>query len=154
MTDDIFLFEKFYLTQPSRVHFLKSEEAIVRTTALRTWSAVVQQHVRWASKSSSYTLWFGQLVGLVVLAMNFVFVISLIGICSFPENTLIFLLCLLSKIGIDFFLIRETSLFYKISLKKTKEYTLASLFYPFFSIYVALKAFTGKYTWKERNFKS
>lgn len=151
--DDIFLFEKFYKMDPTGVHFLKSKAAIVTTSALKTWSELIQQRMRWAAKTSSYNLWFGKVVGGIVLLTNITFAISLIGILSDREDSMYYFFCLVLKVLIDFALIKQTSSFYRGTSKKVRGFGFGSILYPFFSIYVILMSATSKYTWKGRRFK-
>ena len=151
--DDIFLFEKFYKKHPNCVHFLKSNKAIVRTNALKSWKELIQQRMRWAAKSSSYTLGMGKFVGIIVLLMNLAFIICMLGIFNDLENSINYLYCMLLKVGIDFILIKQIAVFYTGNSQKIKGYLLGSLLYPFFSTYIIFKTLTSSYTWKERIFK-
>ena len=151
--DDIFLFEKFYKKHPNYVHFLKSNKAIVRTNALKSWKELIQQRMRWAAKSSSYTLGMGKFVGIIVLLMNLAFIICMLGIFNDLENSINYLYCMLLKVGVDFILIKQIAVFYTGNSQKIKAYLLGSLLYPFFSTYIIFKTLTSSYTWKERIFK-
>jgi cellulose synthase/poly-beta-1,6-N-acetylglucosamine synthase-like glycosyltransferase len=53
--DDMLLMQKIAAAYPGQVHFLKNAEAVVYTKAQATWTAFIQQRLRWASKSSAYT---------------------------------------------------------------------------------------------------
>ena len=151
--DDIFLFEKFYKKHPNCVHFLKSNKAIVRTNALKSWKELIQQRMRWAAKSSSYTLGMGKFVGIIVLLMNLAFIICMLGIFNDLENSINYLYCMLLKVGVDFILIKQIAVFYTGNSQKIRAYLLGSLLYPFFSTYIIFKTLTSSYTWKERIFK-
>lgn len=151
--DDIFLFEKFYKNNSKKVHFLKSKEAVVYTKAVESWNQLTQQRMRWAAKSSRYHLLFGKLVGMIVLTTNLVFITSLIVMFRDQQNALNYLYGLVLKIAIDFALIKQTSIFYRGSSTRVKNYEIGSLIYPFFGVFVVLKTFTGKYKWKGREFK-
>lgn len=52
--DDMLLMEKIRKQYPDRVRFLKSAAAIVTTTPMESWSAFLQQRIRWASKTLYY----------------------------------------------------------------------------------------------------
>jgi cellulose synthase/poly-beta-1,6-N-acetylglucosamine synthase-like glycosyltransferase len=151
--DDIFLFEKFQKVYPNQVNYLKSTSAIVMTHPVKTWKELIHQRMRWAAKSSSYNLWFGKFVGLIVLLTNLSLIISLFMMFAFRENSAYFLLSTLLKIGMDSILIHQTSLFYRGKNKKIKGYAFGSILYPFFSVYIILKVLTSKYNWKGRSFK-
>lgn len=150
--DDIFLFEKFYRKYPNEVHFLKSKLALVTTFPVKSWKKLINQRMRWAAKSSSYKLIFGKFVGLLVLLMNLSSIASLLFLFWSQENSFIFIFIIISKITIDFLLIKNISTFY-IESKKIKNYLFASILYPFFSVFIFFKTLFGKYYWKERMFK-
>ena len=52
--DDMLLMYKIANAFPGRVHYLKSQEAIVSTQPALTWKAFFQQRIRWASKAGQY----------------------------------------------------------------------------------------------------
>ena len=60
--DDIFLLEKVLEMYPMDVHFLKSKKSIVSTKPEPTLNKLIQQRIRWASKTSATNNWFGKLV--------------------------------------------------------------------------------------------
>lgn len=151
--DDIFLFEKFYKAYPNTVHFLKSKQAIVTTSAVKTWKELINQRTRWAAKSSSYHLFFGKLVGLFVLLMNMSVIISFFSLFWNQVSFISFLFILIAKNAVDFTLITKTSFFYRGQKKKIRDYEFGSILYPFFSIYIVIKALTSKYSWKGRKFR-
>ena len=149
--DDIFLLEKALKTQPELVTYLKCNEAIVETRPEVSFSNVIQQRIRWAAKTSSYTQLFAKFVGFVVLAMNALIIASLIlsifGILTWWE----FLIILISKQLIDYSLISKSAKFFG-RIKVLNNYFFSSLIYPFVSIYVAFKAMFSNYQWKGRTF--
>ena len=150
--DDIFLLEKALQTDKKSVKFLKSKQAIVLTKPESTWRGLINQRVRWASKTSNYKNNFAKLVGLLVLLANALLVIGFVLMVFglFHLKTFGYL-CVL-KFLIDFLLIYKTSVFFN------KETALAyflpsSILYPFFSVYVAFISLFSTYKWKNRRFK-
>jgi len=153
--DDVFLLQKAIQSRSfgaDKVHYLKSEKTIVSTKPLDDWKSLFHQRVRWASKTSSYQSSFGKSLGLVVFAGNLILVLSLgfwiMG--NIPFLQLLFLS--LSKFIIDSILIYKTNRF--LTQNKIRYLVLSNLFYPFFSLSVALYAVFGKYEWKGRKFKA
>ncbi|WP_121329984.1 MULTISPECIES: glycosyltransferase [unclassified Flavobacterium] len=148
--DDVFLLQKATNLFSDKVHYLKSEEAIVITKPTENWKDLFYQRVRWAAKTSSYQSNFGKILGLIVFFGNLSFVIafcfSVLGILPYS----FFVLFAFSKFIIDFVLLYITNQF----LEKTriKSLLLSSLFYPFFSSAVALYSLFGSYEWKGRRF--
>jgi cellulose synthase/poly-beta-1,6-N-acetylglucosamine synthase-like glycosyltransferase len=148
--DDVFLLQKAVAQFPEKVHYLKSKNNIVITKPLDDWKSLFYQRVRWASKTSSYQSRFGKGLGILVfignLSLVLAFILSVLGLFSFLNILLLFAL----KFAVDTVLIYKTDRF----LNKTKMsyLILSSLFYPFFSVSVALYSLFGKYEWKGRSF--
>ena len=74
--DDIFLFEKFIEADKKRVRFLKSKDAIVVTSPVKTISDLINQRVRWASKTSKFKSTRVKLIGLLVFLVNISILLS------------------------------------------------------------------------------
>ncbi|MBB4800482.1 cellulose synthase/poly-beta-1,6-N-acetylglucosamine synthase-like glycosyltransferase [Flavobacterium nitrogenifigens] len=149
--DDVFLLQKAIEKFPDEVHYLKAEEAIVKTKPTENWSSLFHQRVRWAAKTSSYKSTFGKALGLIVFFGNLSFVVGflflLFGIWSYP----IFVIFAFSKFLVDFVLLYFTNRF--LTETKIKSLLLSSLLYPFFSSTVAIYSLFGSYQWKGRQFK-
>lgn len=148
--DDVFLLQKAIAQFPEKVHYLKSKNNIVSTKALDDWKSLFHQRVRWASKTTSYQSNFGKALGLIVFAANLILFLSYgLWIMRFiPFLNIFILFCL--KFTIDSILIYKTNRF--LTKNKMHYLVLSSLFYPFFSVAVALYSVFGKYEWKGRSF--
>lgn len=148
--DDVFLLQKAIAKFPKKVHYLKSKNNIVLTKPVDNWKSLFYQRVRWASKTTSYQSQFGKLLGLVVFSGNLVCILGfefwILGAFPFLNIALLFF----SKFIIDSILIYKTNQF--LTKNKIRYLVLSSLFYPFFSVSVALYAAFGKYEWKGRKF--
>jgi glycosyltransferase involved in cell wall biosynthesis len=148
--DDVFLLQKAISKSPKKVHYLKSPNNIVFTKPLNDWKLLFYQRVRWASKTSSYQSTFGKGLGLLVFIGNLDLIIGfgcwVFGFILFQNIVLLFLL----KFLIDTILIYKTNNF--LNKRKIRYLILSSLFYPFFSVSIALYSLFGKYEWKGRNF--
>ncbi len=148
--DDVFLLQKAIAKSPGKVHYLKSQNNIVITKPLNNWNSLFYQRVRWASKTSSYQSSFGKGLGLLVFAGNLSWLLILgswiLGLTAFQN---IFLVCTF-KFTVDTILIYKTNDF--LNNNKIQYLILSSLFYPFFSVSVALYSLFGKYEWKGRKF--
>ena len=149
--DDIFLLEKMYDKFQDKVRFLKSEDAIVQTSAKESLKGLIQQRIRWAAKTSAYRHSFGKLVGLTVFLANIFIIIlltmSILNSFSWGYFGFFFLL----KFNLDFLLLFKTASFFNQKEVLTS-YFYASLVYPFFTVFVALLSFRRSYTWKESTF--
>ncbi|KDN55035.1 beta-lactamase regulatory protein [Flavobacterium seoulense] len=148
--DDVFLLQKAIAKFPQKVHYLKSQNNIITTSAVVSWKTLFYQRVRWASKTSSYQSNFGKLLALVVFAGNLSLIISyglwIMGLVSFLLPFSLFF----SKCIIDSILIYQANRF--LTKDKISYLVLSNLLYPFFSVSVALYSLFGKYEWKGRRF--
>ncbi|GIZ07277.1 glycosyltransferase [Flavobacterium sp. UMI-01] len=142
--DDVFLLQKAITHAPERVHYLKSKNSIVTTKPLDDWDSLFQQRVRWAAKTTSYQSNFGKGLGIIVFMGNLAIILGL-----FLVSPLTILVLFLFKIIIDAILILQ---FNRFLSQPTRFLIASSIFYPFWSITVALYSLFGKYEWKDRLF--
>ncbi|PKD21100.1 hypothetical protein APR41_11840 [Salegentibacter salinarum] len=149
--DDVFLLQKFY-QKHYKIGFLKSQEAIVNTRAQKNLVNLVSQRIRWASKTPAYKSLFAKFTGLTVLLMNLSLVIAtfLVFFKVLPYQPI--LIIFLVKFNLDFILIYSSAKFFQ---RETvlRSYFWSSVFYPFFSTYVAVKSLFSDFYWKGRQFK-
>ncbi|OZV69365.1 glycosyltransferase [Winogradskyella aurantia] len=150
--DDIFLLHKFLKSSKLKVRYLKCKMAIVSTFPEATFKALVQQHLRWASKTSTSSHWFSKLVGGLVILGNLGCVslipLFLMNLISLRVAILLFIL----KFCIDFLLLFKASRFFNQE-QVLFSYILSSVLYPFFSLYIVILTFFKSYEWKGRSFK-
>ncbi|MEO9570088.1 MAG: glycosyltransferase [Polaribacter sp.] len=146
--DDIFLFEKFIKSDKNCVGYLKSKEAIVTTFPVKNWTDLINQRTRWAAKTGNFSSLKVKLIGLLVLFTNFLVVYYL-----WIESIELLFVPFVVKMSIDLFLFLPTIKFFNQKSSFFKWYVLASLLYPFFSLYVVFKSFFFRYNWKGRRFK-
>ena len=151
--DDIFLFEKFIHAFPRQVHFLRSRAAMVSTFPLESWKAVIEQRTRWAAKSGAYNMTFAKLVGLIVLFMNLGVLMSP-AVFFLVDKQLYILGIIPLKLIADVTLIGVTINDYSKKKVRFLPFLLASMWYPFFSIYIVFRALFYRYSWKERKFRA
>ena len=145
--DDIFLLEKATNQFPNKVHYLKSNLAIVTTKPQPDFANLISQRIRWAAKTSSYKNLLGKVTGLLVLLMNASIIsyllLTILRLVDFKILGYIFII----KFSVDFLLIYKTARFFNQS-EVLASYWLSSLLYPFFSVYIGIiSAFKG-YKWK------
>ena len=72
--DDILLMQKMAKRYPNQVGFLKNKNATIITKAMPNLSSFINQRVRWASKSGSYT----EFQIIAILALVFFFCVSIV----------------------------------------------------------------------------
>ena len=150
--DDIFLLEKFKIKDAKKVHYLKSEKAIVTTNPVSSLKELIQQRLRWASKTSKSSNGFSKLVGVLVFLANLLCVL-MIPMVIFNVLTLKAALALfIIKFSIDFLLLYKTSRFFNQETVLFS-YLFSSVIYPFFSVYIVLLSSFKSYSWKGRTFR-
>ena len=148
--DDVFLLQKAMKKCPEKVHFLKSKETIVHTKPESSWSKLVEQRVRWASKTSSYQSVFGKDLAVIVFAGNLTLVVGsglwVVGSLHWMNLAFMFVL----KFVTDYLLLFKTNRFFR--RKRMRYLLLSSVIYPFFCVVVAILSWFGKYEWKNRSY--
>lgn len=149
--DDIFLFEKFLLKYPKDVHYLHSYDAVVHTSSLNSWNDIIQQRIRWASKSGAYKTFFPKLVGLIVLLGNLSLILSLLMIFLQPQLWYLCLFFWLLKSLVDMIILNQSMSFFQKRVPLFRVLQVA-LFYPFLTVFIALRSLISGYEWKQRNF--
>lgn len=149
--DDIFLMEKMKNTHPQGVKFLKSAEFIVLTKPQLSWQNVINQRIRWASKTSKQKNVFSIVLGILVFLTNLIFLlIPFVAVFDF-QNIPIYSLLFIIKIINDFILIRKTAKFLGTNISLLK-FTSLSIIYSALIIPIFFGSFSGKYSWKDRAF--
>ncbi len=149
--DDIFLLLKIKEKYGAdRIHFLKSQDAIVRTTAKPNLKEFLEQRARWASKNKSFH-WEIIRVAILVFALNFVLVLLPIVALFVSKMWIFYLAFLVLKILIDFPLTYQITKFTK-KTKLLKYFVLLSIIYPYYIVVSAIGGMFGKFTWKERTY--
>lgn len=150
--DDIFLLEKLLKQDAKKVHYLKSKKAVITTKPVKDFSSLVQQRLRWTSKTSRYKNAFAKGIGLIVLFGNLT-CLALIPFVLFNltslriASTLMFI-----KLSIDFLLLFKSSRFFKQETLLLS-YIFSGILYPFFAVYIAFLSVFKSYKWKDRTFK-
>jgi biofilm PGA synthesis N-glycosyltransferase PgaC len=150
--DDIFLLEKIVAKYPNKVHYLKSNEAIVITKPQPTCKQLLDQRVRWAAKSTAYKNWFSKLVSIVVLLMNMLLIVLFFSSLFSYTSWSFFILIFGIKFTVDILLLFKTTSFFK-QQKVLVYYVLSSLLYPVFIMFVVIASLSSGYSWKGRQFK-
>ena len=150
--DDVFLLEKFLRHNKKSVGYLKNDKCIVGTGPEESLKHLIQQRLRWASKTSKTSNNFTKLVGLIVFLANLscVLLIPLTALGALFPRTAVLLFIL--KFSIDFLLLFKASRFFKQE-DLLVSYLFASLMYPFFSVYIVFLSLFAPFNWKGRSYK-
>lgn len=150
--DDIFLLEKLKQYNPKKVAYLKSNAATVVTKPVRNFKNLVEQRLRWASKTSKNPNGFSKLIGLLIFLGNLVGV-ALLPLLVFQYITLktAFYIWVI-KLSIDFLLLFKTVRFFKQETVLLS-YITSAVLYPFFCVYIVVLSAFKSYRWKDRTYR-
>ena len=135
--DDTFLLEKLFKHYPDKVHFLKSNEVIVKTKPQKSFEELLSQRIRWAAKTTAFTSRFAKFVGVTVLLMNLLVIITFVLFLFNLFHWELLLAIIITKFILDYMLLNKAFRFYKQHLL-LRSYCIGSFFYPFFSMFVAI----------------
>lgn len=148
--DDVFLLHEFKRAfGKGSVHFVEDENALVTTEVKQTGRSFLKQRIRWASKSKRYsdydTLKIGVVLILVNLAMLWCFIGTIMGLYSVG----FFIGCFSFKWLLDLLIVQRLPSF--IRPKSIVKMTLLlSIFYPLYSVGIALVSLFYRPEWKGR----
>ena len=150
--DDMFLMYKIFRRDPSKVHYLKSREAIVVTEPVKTWKEFFNQRIRWASKASHYEDKKVFRVLLLVYILNGCYV--LLAIAAFWKATWFFFLVLLliAKILIEFPFVNVIAHFFDQS-RIMKYFPFMQPLHIAYTVVAGWLGKFGSYEWKGRRIK-
>ncbi len=147
--DDMLLMHKIQLLHPKKIGFLFNSRAIVHTDPMPDISSFINQRIRWASKSTSYTdkRIFGVLL-LVYLTNLMLLILLIAGIFYYPLLFFFFLFLLIKTVS-ELIFLSPVSIFFK----QKKLLWWFPLMQPFHIFYTVISGFLGKfgkYQWKGR----
>lgn len=150
--DDVFLLEKFQKKYPQQTTYLKSKDAIVSTKPCDSWKKVIQQRIRWASKTSKTSTYSAKILGIIVLLQNSFIVALPFVLLLWNDLWQYGIALLLLKMIVDYFILKSSAQFFSKELNAPL--FLSSFFvYASISVYTALASLFGSYTWKGRSYK-
>lgn len=150
--DDVFLLEKMKIAFPKQVLFLKSKEVIVSTKPQKSWKDVINQRIRWASKTSKQKNPASIILGLLVFLVNIVVLILPLFMVFNTENLMVYAALLCFKIITDYIIVRQVATFFNENILLWK-FLLQPFVYAAVVVTVVFGSFSGKYSWKGRTFK-
>jgi cellulose synthase/poly-beta-1,6-N-acetylglucosamine synthase-like glycosyltransferase len=150
--DDMLLMHKIKKLYPGKVHYIKSEDAIVYTQATTSWSEFLNQRIRWASKASKYDdkkmVW----VLLLVYLLNLSFLVLLIAGFINHSYWLYLLYLWIAKTIIEFPFVKSIATFFK----RQSLLNYFFFFQPLHILYTIAAGWLGqfsRYEWKGRKVK-
>lgn len=155
--DDVFMLEKISQHTPNSVVFLKTDAAIITTQPQKNWKQIINQRIRWASKTTKQKNWLPKLVGAIVFIVNLWIVLSWIYAFYNSHFLYFYLFTFFIKIVIDGIVIFSVHTIYKnktVTLKSIFQLIISGLLYPFITVIVFILSLLGGYQWKGRHFKA
>ncbi|MBS1608424.1 MAG: glycosyltransferase [Bacteroidetes bacterium] len=150
--DDMLLMYKIKRHYPDRVHYIKSEKAMVKTIAAGNWNEFLNQRIRWASKASKYEDKRIFRVLLLVYLFNFLF--PILFVAGFINHSYWFYLLYIwiAKTIVEFPFVKSVAVFFKRSALMKYFF----FFQPLHILYTIVAGLLGqfsKYEWKGRKVK-
>lgn len=149
--DDIFLLQRVKAQFGNKVLFSPNKNLIVRTAAKTNLKTFLNQRIRWASKSASYTdsdmIFSSWIVFLANLSIIIVFSLS---IYSSKWLGLAFFLFVFKSI-VDFLFLLITTKYLK-QKKLLKFFIPLVVLYPIYIVFVAISSQFVSFEWKNRKF--
>jgi len=149
--DDELLMMKVHQDQPGSIVFNKSRKAIVSTAALKSWSALRHQRLRWASKWK-----VGKRPGTAALAL-FIFLLNLMWLLLPVFSWLdwvdpeVAIRTYSIRFVIEAIWVMVVAVFFDQAIS-IRAFILHQYLYPFYVIYFGLMANFGNYKWKGRSY--
>lgn len=146
--DDIFFLEEAKKTKNTHIRYLKSVDALVYTYPVRSFSGMLHQKIRWASKFKYNSNPLNFSLALISFGVNAGWVLAFASVFCTPAQSCLALSFLLSKLLFDILLLFLASRFIKNRLL-TGFALPTALIYPIYACLVALGSFFVKPNWKK-----
>ena len=145
--DDIFLLLNIKRHYRDKILFLKSTEAIAFTPPAKTFKELLNQRIRWTSKSGGYKDSEIITTSLLVLLINFSLLFNLFFAIFSIEFRLVFFIQFITKSAIDFVFLSNTSHYFR--LKKLLWYFIPTQLANIIIIpYLAMVGIGSSVKWK------
>ncbi len=150
--DDIFLMLYAKRINKKSIHFIKSKEAIVYTRPVKSVKELLNQRIRWTSKSKAYRDFDIIFTALVVTFANLVLAFSFVyTIWDFSFLNTFILLFIIKSIFDLLILIPVTKFFHTVKLLWLV-FPL-QIIYPFYIVFTVIFGLIGNFNWKDRYFQ-
>lgn len=149
--DDIFLLEKMKTHFPGKIGFLKSVKALVITKPQKTKTALLEQRIRWASKTSQQKNLLSLNLGILVFISQLIVVFLPVFIFFQPKLFILGVALLFLKFIFDFQFIYQSARVFNVKIN-VFSFLIPFLMYPSLIISLVLKSFQGNFSWKDRDY--
>ncbi len=150
--DDIFLMLYAKRINKKSIHFIRSKEAIVYTKPVKSVKELLNQRIRWTSKSKAYRDFDIIFTALIVTFANLVLAFSFAyTIWDFSFLNTFILLFIIKSIFDLLILIPVTKFFH--TLKLLWLFFPLQIIYPFYIVFTVIFGLIGNFNWKDRYFQ-
>ena len=151
--DDEFLMYKISKRHPSKISFLKSNQAAVHIQPKSGFREFYHQRRRWSGKWKKHANPFNKLLAIYIFTVQLSFLLLFIsGILKLvPPYTVILMLTI--KLLLEFIYFKQMYLFF-IKELKVIPFIISSLVYPLYAVIFGILSNMGGYEWKGRHFKN
>jgi poly-beta-1,6-N-acetyl-D-glucosamine synthase len=148
--DDVFLINKAARLN-KKISYLQSFDATAFTSSQPSFSALLNQRKRWATKTKAYANTTLTFVQGVVFLLNLSIVLSILFGVFFSTTVLLLgLIAFTFKVIVDYFFLSKMTSYFKRN-EVMNHFIICEFLYLFMIIYMGLSAlFPSRYEWKER----
>lgn len=147
--DDTQLMMKISAKDPAKIHFLKSQDAVVSTPAMSTLKSLLQQRRRWASKIPTKMSALTVLVAVIAWLLHTGLVLAFSTLFFDPSYGWFVISIFLLKIIPEYLLLRDVTDFFERG-NPAGLFLCAQLFYPFYIFFIGVISPFTSYQWKGR----
>jgi cellulose synthase/poly-beta-1,6-N-acetylglucosamine synthase-like glycosyltransferase len=147
--DDEFLMHKVFSRYPQQVHFLKNQQAVVKTPPSYTWGQFLGQRMRWVSKSTKYSDKRITAVLMMAYLFNLSILINYIAAFFNPVFWWVFMGQILAKAGIEYLFYELVLNFFRLKPLQ-KQLLPAQPFHIAYVLMIGILGNFGSYNWKGR----
>ncbi len=149
--DDEFLLKKIARRYgSSSCKYLNDPSVLVQTKPMNTWSELINQRIRWASKWKAHSSYVHVLSAVIPLMIQLIWMLSLLLLFYSFLGFLIFLFAWTLKIISEKQILGKVLGFFSVS-PGWIDFFGTSWLHPIFVIWIALGTIRGKFTWKGRD---
>lgn len=150
--DDVYLLQKALDESSNSVGAYCSKDVEVLTSSAISWTQLINQRIRWASKTPNYKRLYPKMIAFVIMLMNLMTVIAMASLL-YPTSMLHFA-CVggmfFVKVLVDYYVQQR----YDATQALNIQFLILCIIYSFSSTLIGIKVlFTKKYRWKGRAYK-
>lgn len=131
--DDVFLLHNIKKIAPEKIHFIKSQDTLVKTNAKNTLRNFINQRERWVSKANGYKDNDTKFTAFIVFFYSLLFFVGLFFSLFYTQFLYPILFLYLTKTAIDYLFFQQTNDFFqhKKYFYLLPVFEFIYLFYPF-----------------------